>query len=184
MSIEKKISTLEDNLSQSGTISSTSGMLEEIVRFIGGSSGLKVTSNSSVVEIYQVVDKRTLAINLQELELVLLREDQDGRPFLQINLRNNRKILLTDQLVGFKPRQTTGLDLKKLPRVVTTPDLVSVLEAVEEAMGSADVIHAEAEMLKRAYFAIVSGAENVGFKMTAEREWVTRLMASAKFKAA
>ena len=171
-------------MSQSGTISTTSGMLEEIVRFIGGSSGLKVTSNTSIVEIYQLSDKRVLVLQLSDLELVLFREDQDGKPFLQINLHGNRKILLTDQLIGFKPKQTAGLDLKKLPRVVTTPDLVSVLEAVEEALSSADVINLEAEMLKKAYIAIVTGAEIIGFRMDAEKEWIARLMASVKMKSA
>jgi len=159
-------------------------MLEEIVRFIGGSSGLKVTSNTSIVEIYQLSDKRVLVLQLSDLELVLFREDQDGKPFLQINLHGNRKILLTDQLIGFKPKQTAGLDLKKLPRVVTTPDLVSVLEAVEEALSSADVINLEAEMLKKAYIAIVTGAEIIGFRMDAEKEWIARLMASVKMKSA
>jgi hypothetical protein len=159
-------------------------MLEEISRFIGGSSGLKVTSNSSFVEISQISDKRVLILNLSDLELVLFREDQDGKPFLQINLHGNRKILLTDQLIGFKPKQTVGLDLKKLPRVVTTPDLISVLEAVEEALSSAEVINPEAEMLKKAYFAIVTGAESIGFKMDAEKDWITRLMASVKTKSA
>lgn len=171
-------------MSQSGTISTAGRMLEEIVRFIGGSSGLKVSSNSSVVEISQVSDKRVLVLYLSDLELVLFREDQDGKPFLQINLHGNRKILLTDQLIGFKPKPTPGLDLKKLPRVVTTPDLISVLEAVEEALSAPDLINPEAEMLKKAYFAIVTGAESIGFKMEAEKEWVTRLMASVKMKSA
>lgn len=159
-------------------------MLEEIIGFIGRSSGLKASYNSSVVEISQLSDKRILALFLSDLETVLLREDQDGKPFLQLNLRGNKKILLTDQLIGFKPKQTIGLDLKKLPRVVTTPDLISVLEAVEEALSSPDCLTPETEMLKKAYFSIVLGAESIGFNMSAERQWVTRLMASVKMKSA
>ncbi len=158
-------------------------MLEEILRFIGGSSGLRVVSGSSFLEITQLSDKRKLHVALAELELVMWREDQDGRPFLQLNMSGNKKILLTDQLVGFKPKPTTGLDLKKLPRVVTTPDLVSVLEAIEEALSSPELFNPEAEMLKKAYYAIVVGAENVGFKMESERDWIIRLMASVKQRA-
>lgn len=158
-------------------------MLEEIIRFIGGSRGLKIYSSNSFIEITQLSDKRNLQLALSDLELVMLREDQDGRPFLQLNLVGNKKILLTDQLIGFKPKAISGLDLKKLPRVVTTPDLISVLEAIEEALSGSDIINPEAEMLKKAYFAIVVGAENVGFKMMTEREWITRLVASVRQRA-
>jgi hypothetical protein len=159
-------------------------MLEEITRFIGRSSGLKVGDSQSSLEIIQLIDGRHLKLNLADLEAVLPRQDQDGRPFLQLNLRENKKILLTDQLVGFKPRQTPGLDLKKLPRVVTTPDLISVLEAIEETMSSTETINPEAEMLKKAYFAIAIGAELIGFKMDSEKAWVIRLIASSTQKTA
>jgi hypothetical protein len=159
-------------------------MLEEINSFIGRSSGLKVSETSMFLEVTQLADNRKLKLSLGDLETVLPRQDQDGRPFLQLNLRDNKKILLTDQLVGFKPKPTPGLDLKKLPRVVTTPDLISVLEAIEETLSAADMPNPEAEMLKKAYFSIVVGAELVGFRMESEREWVTRLIASTNQKAA
>ncbi len=136
------------------------------------------------LEITQLADNRKLRLSLGDLETLLPRQDQDGRPFLQLNLRENKKILLTDQLVGFKPKSTPGLDLKKLPRVVTTPDLISVLEAIEETLSTLDMPNPEAEMLKKAYFAIVVGAELVGFRMESERDWVTRLIASTNQKAA
>lgn len=158
-------------------------MLEEIIRFIGRSSGLRVSESSMYLEITQIADNRKLKLSMGDLETVLPRQDQDGRPFLQLNMRDNKKILLTDHLVGFKPRPMPGLDLKKLPRVVTTPDLISVLEAIEETLSAADVSNIEAEMLKKAYFAIVVGAELVGFRMDAERDWVVRLIASTNQKA-
>jgi hypothetical protein len=157
-------------------------MLEEIIRFIGRSSGLRVGEGTSYLEIIQLVDNRKLNISTVDLEAVLPRQDQEGRPFLQLNLREGKKILLTDQLVGFKPTPTPGLDLKKLPRVVTTPDLVSVLEAIEETLSSPGVPSDEAEMLKKAYFAIVMGAELIGFRMEKEREWLIRLIASSSQK--
>lgn len=135
------------------------------------------------LEITQIADNRKLKLSMGDLETVLPRQDHDGRPFLQLNMGDNKKILLTDHLVGFKPRPMPGLDLKKLPRVVTTPDLISVLEAIEETLSAADVSNIEAEMLKKAYFAIVVGAELVGFRMDAERDWVVRLIASTNQKA-
>lgn len=153
-------------------------MLEEIIRFIGRSSGLRSKDTPSWLEITQSVDNRKLKICLPDIENVLQRQDQEGRAFLQVNLINNKKILITDQLIGFKPIPTPGLDLKKLPRVVTTPDLISVLEAIEETLSAQELNIKEAEMLKKAYFAIVMGAEAVGFLMESEREWLSRLTAS------
>ncbi|MEY4615601.1 MAG: hypothetical protein RJB66_561 [Pseudomonadota bacterium] len=152
-------------------------MLEEIVRFIGRSSGLKVKDYVSFFEITQLVDGKKLTIDVGSLEAVLHRQDQDGKAFLQINLHQSKKILVTDHLVGFKPKPINGLDLKKLPRVVTTPDLLSVLEAIEETLGSHDSGSKDAEMLKKAYFAIISGAEIIGFRMDQERAWLARLVA-------
>ena len=159
-------------------------MLEEIIRFTGRSTGLKLVECAHSIEITQTTDARNLKIDLTDLESVLPRQDQDGRPFLQLNLREGKKILLTDQLVGFKPKVTPGLDLKKLPRVVTTPDLISVLEALEETLSLPDSSNSEAEMLKKAYFAIVMGAETVGFQMESEKHWVVRLLASGHQKSA
>ena len=103
-------------MSQSTVTSSAGGMLEEIECFIERSSGLKSTNRKICFEVMQTVDNRMLSIQFNEIEGVLSRQDQDGRPFLQINLLENRKILLTDQLIGFKPKLTDGLDIKKLPK--------------------------------------------------------------------
>ena len=35
--------------------------------------------------------------------------------------------------MGFKPVEIVGLDMSRIPKVVTTPDLVSVFEAIEDA---------------------------------------------------
>lgn len=165
-------------MSHSGASSSVSGMLEEILSFTGRSAGIKAKLMFAILELTQLVDDRRLDLNISEIEAVLPRRDQDGKPFLQINLKQNKKILITDQLIGFKPKEIQGLDLKKLPRVVTTPDLLSVLEALEETLSSPAGIPGEPEILKRAYIAIVSGAEEIGFNMEPERSWILRLTAS------
>jgi hypothetical protein len=153
-------------------------MLEEIISFIGRASGLKITLSTDEVEIHQLVDNRKIKLCKAHIEAVLRRQDQDGLDFLQVNMRENTKILITDKLIGFKPAEMPGLDLKKLPRVVTTPDLLSVLEAVEETMSAQDLNKKELEMLKKAYFAIVVGGEKVGFGLQNERNWMLRLFAS------
>lgn len=78
-------------------------------------------------------------------------------------------MLLTDSLIGFKPTETVGLDMSRLPKVVTTPDLKSVYDAIEDSL-SADVIQsAEVEILKKVYLSILLGAENIGFNLSEER---------------
>jgi hypothetical protein len=66
--------------------------------------------------------------------------------------------------------------------VVTTPDLVSVFEAIEESLGADNGADQETEILKKVYLAIVTGGEKVGFDLEVERQWLNRLLAS-KFRA-
>ena len=65
-----------------------------------------------------------------------------------MNFQNSYKVLLTDNLIGFKPQETLGLDMTRIPKVVTTPDLFSVYEAIEESLGSDTQDH-EVEILKK-----------------------------------
>ena len=90
--------------------------------------------------------------------------------------------MLTDALVGFKPENVFGLDMSKLPRVVTTPDLISVLEAIEEGLSGDLPQDHEIEILKRVYQSILSGAELAGFELEFERNWIGRL-APTRFRA-
>ena len=85
--------------------------------------------------------------------------------------------MLTDNLVGFKPSETWGLDMSRIPKVVTTPDLHSVLDAIEDSLGS-DQAESEVEILKKVYYSILTGAEKIGFELPFERRCLERLMAT------
>ena len=87
------------------------------------------------------------------------------------------KILLTDQLIGFKPWPVPELDISKLPKVVTTLDLLSVFEAIEESVTTMSGRPEDTDTLKKVFNSILLGGEDIGFDLTTERSWLRRLPA-------
>lgn len=162
---------------------STHAELDHILNFVDSSKGLHAKINESGrVQIRQDLDGKLFTFSSQDLGEVLHRADSEGKPFIQVNFKNGSKVLLTETLVGFKPIETLGLDMGRIPKVVTTPDLVSVYEAIEESMGADNGLDTEVEILKKVYMAIIAGGEKVGFDLGTERKWLNRLLAS-KFRA-
>jgi hypothetical protein len=152
--------------------------LDTILNYVDASKGLSgKLGETGKVHVRQDIDGKEISFYGYEVSEVLHRADAEGKAFLQLNFKNGIKVLLTETLVGFKPVETFGLDMGRLPKVVTTPDLLSVFEAIEEAMGSDTVDH-EVEILKKVYQAILQGAEKVGFDLAFERKWLNRLVAS------
>jgi hypothetical protein len=170
-------------LGASHTSSKSSQLLDEVLHFVEASTGLSSrVSDDGQVEIVQSVDGKSFNFRFQTLEEVLPRTDAEGKNFIQINFESGIKVLFTDTLVGFKPRETIGLDMAKIPRVVTTPDLLSVFEAIEESLSSDGTPDTEVEILKRVFQAILAGGEMAGFDLTFERRWLARLL-PLKFRA-
>lgn len=158
---------------------STHTDLDHILNFVDASKGLRAKiQESGRVQISQDLDKKVFSFNSQDVSEVLHRADSEGKPFIQVNFKSGAKVLLTETLVGFKPLETLGLDMSRIPKVVTTPDLVSVFEAIEESLGADGGADHEVEILKRVYLAIISGGERVGFDLSTERQWLNRLLAS------
>lgn len=157
-------------------------MLDLVLEYVGDSQGLGISVEDGLVVLSQVIDKKEFKFTQGSLAEVLRRFDSDGKPFLQLNFSSGNRVLLTDSLVGFKPTEIPGLDMSRLPRVVTTPDLKIVFEAVEEALGNEGVLDHEVEVLKKVYLSILSGAEEAGFRLDLERVWMNRLIAS-RFRA-
>ncbi len=154
-------------------------LLAEILDFVDKSSGLRAhVGENGKVSIFQRVDGKGLYFFVDNLFEVLHRTDSDGRLFIQVNFANGNKVLFTNALVGFKPSEIHGLDMAKIPRVVTTPDLVSVFVAIEEGLASEEVSGEELDVLRRVYAAIIHGGEMVGFDLQLERRWLNRLMLS------
>jgi hypothetical protein len=155
----------------------------QINDFVAKSSGLRSRQKANELQILQCTDGKAIAIAIDDLEEVISRVDSDGHIFLQVNFISGKKILLTQNLIGFKPAPSRGLDLSKLPKVVTTPDLLSVVEAIEESISSAPTQPDEIEVLKKVFDSVLRGAEAVGFDTTSERVWMQGLTRNAKASA-
>lgn len=152
--------------------------LKSICDFLQTAPGLKHEILEDVsLEISQRADEKAIKFEMSQVSDVLSRKDTEGNDFIQINFVNSRKILLTTTLIGFKPAPVQGLDMQKLPKVVTTPDLQSVFDAIEEAM-SFRVSTEELETLKKVYNSILAGGEMVGFDLIQERQWIWTLLNS------
>lgn len=176
--------SLGEYLSHGPDATSKSEQLHQIREFISKSSGLKSRlAENDCLQILQCTDNKTIAFAVNELEEVISRIDSDGHAFLQVNFQSGKKILLTQNLIGFKPAPSRGLDLSKLPKVVTTPDLLSVVEAIEDSISGAPAPKDEVEVLKRVFDSVLRGAEAVGFDITSERVWLQGLNRNTKASA-
>lgn len=136
-----------------------------------------------ILEIFQCTDGKAINFAIADLEEVIPRIDSDGHVFLQVNFLSGKKILLTQNLIGFKPAPSRGLDLSKLPKVVTTPDLLSVVEAIEDSITAAPNQPEELDVLKKVFDSVLRGAEAVGFDTTSERVWMQGLARNTKASA-
>ncbi len=145
-----------------------------ISRFVTASEGLELAQDSATESliIKQQADGKEISFTEDAVEEVLERYDSDGRCFLQVNFLGGKKVLLTDKLIGFKPVAQKGLDIRRLPKVVTTPDLVSVVEAIEDILNVENPKLDEVAVLRKVFDSVSLGAEEVGFDLTAEKRWL------------
>ena len=134
----------------------------------------------NLLSLTQNEDLKKINIKTMLIEKVMVRVDSEANEFLQVNFNHGHKILITKSLVGFKPHELVGFDISRIPRVVTTMDLVSVSKAIEDLFDIEETpdTRAEIEVLKRVYQSILVGAENIGFKMCAEKKWISSLLLS------
>jgi hypothetical protein len=168
---------VEDNLKKINT-EATSQHINDVVNYLESQTHFTFNFNEKILELTQKEDLKKISIDFELIEKVLVRQDVDGSKFLQINFAHGTKILITKTLVGFKPNQLIGFDLTRIPRVVTTIDLVSVSKAIEDLFDSEETAEtiAEIEILKKVYQSILYGAEGVGFKMQAEKTWLSSIL--------
>ncbi len=156
----------------------TSQHINDVVNYLESQTHFTFNFNEKILDLTQKEDLKKISIDFEQIEKVLVRQDVDGSKFLQVNFLHGTKILITKTLVGFKPNQLIGFDLTRIPRVVTTVDLVSVSKAIEDLFDSEETAEsiAEIEILKKVYQSILYGAEGVGFKMQAEKTWLSSIL--------
>lgn len=128
------------------------------------------------ITLFQSYDKKTLSFYESDIEKVLERKDYNGEVFLQVDFKNGKKILLTHEFIGFSPAVCSDMKTKKLPKVVTTADLLSVIEAIEGSLYGTDRYQESLHDIKLFFETIASGAESVGFDLSGERLWLERLL--------
>lgn len=156
--------------------------VEKIEEFVTHAKGLQLKAmGEDQIQITQVVDGKAILVSKRDVEEVILRVDSDGQAFQQVNFVSGKKILITDSLIGFKPFSSSDIDVEKLPKVVTTPDLISIVEAIEDTYSLSSGGEAEVEVLKKVFLCVLRGAEAVGFDLSPERIWLQSLgVASTK----
>lgn len=167
----------------SADINSKSEQLLQIREFVEKSGGLTSHFDDLACQIFQRADGKTMSFEVSELDEVIERVDSDGKHFLQVNFASGKKILLTDNLIGFKPMPAIGLDMSKLPKVVTTPDLISVVDAIEETMIGGTSGGEEIDILKKVFDSVLRGAEAVGFDILPEKIWLHNVSRSNRASA-
>lgn len=146
---------------------------DEIIKFLNvADSGLKLIGSDKNQVLLQTADGKSLQIKPQSIDSVLKRDDSEGNPFLQVNFINGSKVLLTKHLIGFKPSEGYGLNETRLPKVVTTPDLLSIIDVIADAD---DFDQNEFDVLRKVYLSILDGGEAVGFDLSRERQWLSQL---------
>ncbi len=159
------------NSPSKGTPSNES--LDLIVQFLESHLSFQFSVANLDLSITQSEDKKNIKFNLDKIEKVLNRVDYDGSPFIQINFISGLKLLITKNLIGFKPSEIIGFDTTKIPKVVTTVDLVSITKAIDDLADDVESVDSmtEMEVLKKVYQSILYGAVAVGFEMQTEKTW-------------
>ncbi len=150
-------------------------LIENIAHFIDKTPGLAINwCDELSINISQLSDNKSLPIRIQNLSDVILRKDSKRRDFIQIDFSSGSKVLLTQQLIGFKPYPIHGLDMREVPKVVTTTDLYKVFQAIEEtlALDGSDI---EIDLLSHIFRSILKGGEMVGFDLKKEKAFFHRL---------
>jgi DNA-directed RNA polymerase beta' subunit len=154
----------------------STNVVAQIKNFVCDTDGLKIIDSvlTDYLVIEQKLDKKRITLNCFDLEEVMVRNDEAGKQFLQVNFSSGKKILITETLVGFRPLSLYGLEMEKLPKVVTTPDIQSVFEAIQEALQSNDE-QEELDVLRKVYDSVLCGGESVGFDLKEERKVFARI---------
>ena len=127
------------------------------------------------ITLFQEHDKKTLSFYEEDLEKILNRKDTKGEDFLQLNFKDEKKIILTKEFIGFSPALCVGMSSNQLPKVVTTADLLNVIDAIESSVYGTEQYQESLRDVRLFFESIASGAEAVGFDLSSERLWVERL---------
>ena len=143
-----------------------------IIQAIRRSKGLKLEeySKESFV-IRQLSDGKSYELFMHDVLDSMIVRSTDGVITTQVNLREGRKILLTDQWIGFAPHLYQAVLSDFMSRVVTTQDLVNLISAIKlKLKGSTIRDEHETHLLSSLFLSILKGGQKVGFDLSKEKE--------------
>lgn len=164
------------NLNQLAIATQHKENFKTLCEFLKSAHGIETLhADLEKLTLRQKIDSKILNIEIAKIEGIILRSDTEGVGFLQVNLQENKKLLVTSNLIGFKPAPLAELDLSKLPKVVTTQDLNSVFDAISEALYLGENPDDEMQLLKKIFDSVIAGGENIGFDLAKEKSWLRRL---------
>lgn len=148
-----------------------------IKAFLSKNNKLSLVKNNvkNKITLIQQYDKKVFSFFESHIEKILKRKDHNKEDFLQINFKTGKKILLTNEFIGFSPAACIGIEEGKLPSVVTTADLLSVIEAIENSIYGNDKYQESLHDVRLFFEAIASGAEIAGFDLSGERLWIEKV---------
>ena len=154
--------------------------IDSIEKFIKKNKDLTFLKDvkTDKIQIHQKQDKKFISISKDLIEEVLIRKDEEKKEFLQVNFVTGTKILLTNKYIGFAPAPCGTLDITRLPKVVTTHDLLSVIETIESILYGEENYEENFEDIKLFFESISCGAEAIGFNLAGERLWVEKLISN------
>lgn len=163
-------------MAEQSNASTMTSPMDLVIEFLESSSGLHYKKlDTGAVRISQKVDGKHINLEGEEITSVIPREDYKKDAFIQINFSGGKKILLTDHLIGFKPAEIDGINIESLPKVVATPDLVGLFEALEDCLTAKNTNITMLLELRQASMSIIEGAESIGIDLSQEKIWLKRI---------
>ncbi|MBE8162641.1 MAG: hypothetical protein HAW63_01470 [Bdellovibrionaceae bacterium] len=135
-----------------------------LLSFINKASGLQIKkSTNDYIIIEQLEDKSFLKIFFHHIDYISFSKDARKESYIQLNFINNTKCILTSDLIGFSPVKSLLLNKNSLPEVVSSIDLLNILEAFEASLrnsgNSEDFL-----FLNQVYNAVLNGGKKVGME--------------------
>ena len=121
---------------------------------------------SDFIKVKQPDDQMNLTISFSEIDSTYVQIDSLGKKYLQINLNDGGRLLLTQRVIGFEAKKDSRLRSGFLPDVVTTLDLLNIMEAFESSLRDGHQSEEEQYLLNKAFRAIAKGATRIGFNVS------------------
>ncbi|MBE8221821.1 MAG: hypothetical protein HAW60_03740 [Bdellovibrionales bacterium] len=135
-----------------------------LLNFVSKADGLNIKQQTSdYVIIEQNEDRSFLKVFFNNISCITFSKKEQGECYIQLNFINNTKCILTNGLIGFAPIKSILLDKNSLPEIVSSIDLLNIIEAFEDSLRNSG----ESEdflFLSQVYHSVLNGGKNIGIE--------------------